>query len=282
MSRLFAILLAVTALLYTTQSLSAPSIEGSQGAAWSTGTTLALPAVSTTGYNEPIVVLSAQNGGTDISSVTSPHLTFTKRAQANTTHDIEEWVATSSSPLSSEVITITYVSAPAYGEACAFGVLGTPASGYYDTNASLPVANNTAANPTFSTTAAITLVFGAVRFVNTATGTPGVGWTSIYAPSSGYFVAQYKVFSAPQTGTTFTIGTGSGDENGSIVDAVVAAGAAGVTSQFFFGANRFPQRQTPCCRLSGGNDQEDSRSSQSMTWMASRIESLAIISRDHL
>lgn len=221
-------ILLTLAFLLLSPAVFAFSIEGTQNAAWSSGTTIALPAITTTGSGEPIVVVVMQNAGA-ISSVTSAHLTFTQRASAGAGGP-QEWVATASGPLTSESITVNFSSAPTFGNATAFGILGTPSSSYYDTNAALPVQNTTAADPTFSTTAANTIVIAILRFSVTSAPTPGTGWTAISNVSGQYFMVEYHVFTSAQPGTTAAVGTGTGDENGSVVDAYVQ-GTAPTTSK---------------------------------------------------
>lgn len=216
--------LALIALISWHTASAALAIDGSSGFYLASGTSYNIT-LSTTNSNDLIVVMSAQNGQA-ISSVTGTGLTFTLRTKTTGTNDIEEWTAVASSALSSEVITISYASTATAAVGTAFGVSGTNTSSPYDSNASIPVENTTAADPTFSTTGATTLVFGAVRTSSVSSPTAGTGWTLIYAPATKYFMAQYQTFSSSQTGTTFAVGTGTGNENGSIVDAVVPAGGA--------------------------------------------------------
>lgn len=180
--------------------------------------------LTTTQSPDVIVVAVVNNGGSGVSSMTSAHLTFAKRATAaiSAYNDIEEWYAIASAPLSSEVITIAFTdgSTP-YNSACAFGIANANTSVIFDSNGALPVQNTAAADPTFSTTSAKTLVFGLMRFSTTSSASAGSGWKSIYAPAGGAFLVQYRVFSLAQSGATCSVGTGSNNENGSIVDAVI-------------------------------------------------------------
>jgi hypothetical protein len=194
----------------------------------STGSTGGTPTVTytlTTSHANDIIIVASESNGTIITGVTGPGLTFTRRA-LNTTQTVEEWSAVASAPLSSAPIVITYASSGSFFSACAFAISGADTSTIWDSNVGLPVTGGTAADPTVSTTNANDIIIGIFRFGSTSDPTPGAGWTTIVAPAGGFFLVQYKIVSAPQSGLTVAVGTGSGDENGYIVDAVVQAGGS--------------------------------------------------------
>jgi len=199
------------------------ALDGSSGFAAGSGKTLTIT-LTTTSVNDIIIVQVAANN-TNALSVASPTLgSFTRRALLGDHDDIEEWYAVSSTALTGEVITITYDnSGPLFVSGCAFGVSGANTSTIWDSNSSLPATSAASADPTFSTTNATTFVTATMRLSGTPTPTAGTGWTAIYNGSGAYFISQYKIFSSAQTGTTAPLGTGSGDENGSIVDALIPA-----------------------------------------------------------
>ena len=201
------------------------ALDGSTGVLLAVGP--AVGTLTTTKANDIIVVGVAYNGALNVLSVTSSPsgLSFTKRATNNISTDngIDEWYAVASSALASEVITVnfnpnTYVN---YDAMVAFGVSGADTSTIFDSNAALPVSNTTGADPTFSTTNAATFVYSLMRFGTIGSPTAGAGWNSIYAPATGNFLAQYKIYAVAQSGATAAVGTGTGDENGSIVDALI-------------------------------------------------------------
>jgi hypothetical protein len=191
--------------------------------------------ISTTQSND-ILILFVQNNNAIINTVTSTSLTWTMREET-ALPSVSEWYAKAASPLSSEVVTITFdTGGSSFDQEVVFAVSGANYSSPFDTNASIPEKGTTAGNPTFSTTGAATLVVSSQRFTSTATPTAGSGWTSLYGPSNGYGVSIYKAFSSAQTGTTAL--TSATDQNGWIVDALVpAAGPSIAPSQFFLSDN---------------------------------------------
>ncbi len=72
---------------------------------------------------------------------------------------------------------------------------------------------------TITTSNANDFVFAAYRFASDATPSAGSSWTAINA-SGGYYLSEYQITSATQTGLVATASTA--DENGGIVDAVQA------------------------------------------------------------
>ncbi|HEX3836080.1 MAG TPA: hypothetical protein VHW25_03880, partial [Steroidobacteraceae bacterium] len=158
-------------------------------------------------------------------TVTSSHLTFTKRAFAPGSV-LSEWRAVASGPLTSEVITITTSSAVTYMVGDAFAISGADTTTIFDSNASLPNKGNASADPTFSTTATNTIVIAGLG-IGVATPTPGTGWTLIYNGGGQFFLSMYKIFSSAQTGTTAAVGTGSGGENRYVVDGIIPASGGG-------------------------------------------------------
>ena len=203
-------------------AFAALALDGSTGVLNSSGGTTASMTLSTTSANDVIVVSCAYNGAVSITSVTGAGLTFTSRAKAGNTQYIDEWYALASSALSDETITVTFSSNNSYDACSAFGISGANTSAPYDTNASLPVQSTAA--PTYSTSNPNDFIISLTRTL-TATPTPTSGWTSIYAPTGGYYLVQYQIVSAVQTNATIAVpGT-----NGTIADAVVQASTTGCT-----------------------------------------------------
>ena len=209
------------------------ALDGSNGVIVTSSSTTAAVTLSTAQSNDVIVLVSEANGVSQtgstahITSISAGTLSFTNRVLLSLINNqsIELWYAVAASPLSALSITATYGTS-IVATMCAFGISGANTTTIVDPNGVLPVNNNTAADPTFSTTDANTFVIGWLRFGSIATPTAGTGWTAIYAPTNGYGLLQYQIFSAPQSGTTCNVGTGSGGENGSVVDAVIAGAAS--------------------------------------------------------
>lgn len=189
---------------------------------------LILPGLTTTLTNDLVIVQYAQDGVSETATtVTSPHLTFTKRGTAPGSA-FSEWVAPAASTLTAEVITITLSGAVTYFVGCAFAISGADTTTKFDSNVSLPVQGNTNADPTFSTTSANTIVIAGLG-IGVATPTPGTGWNLIYNGGSQFFLSMYKIFTTAQTGTTAAVGTGSGQENRYVVDGIIQASGGSFT-----------------------------------------------------
>lgn len=226
--------LASIALLTAHPSFAAPALDGSVGAlCTSSCTDSVILSLTTTGSKDVIVVGGASNGA-DITGVSAAGLTFTERTSETPTY-ISEWVATASAPFSGN-ITVSLTGSITYYSLAAFGVSGiasltTP----WDGNASVP-AKGTSGTPTISTSSSSDFVFTLNRLSTPASPGIGSGWTSIYAPASGYFIAEYQVVSSPQSSLQGTW-TGGGSSNGWIMDAAVGSGAAPAVnpSQGFLG-----------------------------------------------
>jgi hypothetical protein len=180
-----------------------------------------------TSQSNDIVIVASNSNSTNITGITGPGLSFTRRSRVAGSNTTDEWYAVASSPLSSASIVITYGSSGQYYSAAVFAISGANTSTIWDSNGGIPVTGATAADPTFSTTNANDIVIGYLCFSgSTPSPTAGSGWTQIAAPSGGYFLVQYQIFSSPQSGTTCAVGTGSGTEAGYIVDAIVASASA--------------------------------------------------------
>lgn len=202
------------------------AIDGSvQSAYLTSGATAVLPGLTTSNPNDVICVAAFASHQT-IASVTSPHLTFTRRASVSVPYAADLWVANAASPLAGEVITVTFSGASPYGSgAIAFGVSGGNPAAPWDTNGSLPATKNYyggGAAVNVSTTSAVAMILGAYRAGGSAAA--GSGFTQIGLITGGHnFLAEYKLVAVAQSslavGLTGTVWSGIGD-------ALVPAGAA--------------------------------------------------------
>jgi hypothetical protein len=175
-------------------------------------TTKALPGLSTDGAGVVAVVntYDVTAGTPSISSVTSTHLTFTKRSSVvNTTSGahrttVEVWEAPSSGALTTEVITVNY--SAAVDNTCIAGlgikdVFSTASP--FDSNGAVPATafNSSSTSPpalTLSTSQANDLLLFAVS-TSTGTGTTNtgpLGWSRVtdLADPSGTFFNNGTVF----------------------------------------------------------------------------------------
>lgn len=201
---------------------AALALDGSTGVLNSTGSPSATLTLTTTASPDVIVVSCAYNGASSVTSVAGSGLTFTHRAKAGGSQYIDEWYAIASSPLSSEVITVTFSGSTSYNACTAFGISGANSTAPYDTNSVLPVIS-TATPTTFSTSNANDIILGLTRTTSAASPTPISGWTAVYAPTGGYFIAQYEIVSTVQSSASYA----GPATNGTIVDAVVQASGGG-------------------------------------------------------
>lgn len=223
-----------------TTGIPAPSavalaVDGTAHATWDNASgvthTIALT-TSETADTIVVQVMVARSWGTSsavVSSVDSPTLTFTRRAQ-HTTSDInhEVWTAPAVAALAGEVITIVQ-SAGCTGAAIAFGVSGADTSAPFDANVALPATAagaGTAPSGTHTTTTAVDILL----FFDAATGagfsgTAPTGWTAIDTPQSFNFngatalAAYYKAVTATQSAAAVA-GSGTPAHWSSITDAV--------------------------------------------------------------
>jgi hypothetical protein len=186
--------------------------------------------ITTTKPNDVVIVLVSQGfAGTTTATLTSPHLTFTKRATVNRFGNqfLDEYYAVATSPLTSEVITATMTGTPSsnfYIILDAFAVNGANVSSPFDPNGSLPglvgtSTGNVGTWPIGSTTNSNTLIFGAMFFDATGSPTIGSGWTAL--GSTFNYLSEYKIVSSPQTGLQATSGNApSTDVDTGILDAI--------------------------------------------------------------
>ncbi len=105
-----------------------------------------------------------------------------------------------------------------------FGVSGADTVAIWDANAALPDTGGTG-DRSITTSSADCFLIGSYRFQSTASPTQGTGWTKI--SGADFQLTEYKIVSATQSGTDVAIGTGSGDNNAGIGDAIVSAGGGG-------------------------------------------------------
>lgn len=182
----------------------------------SSGSTLALPAMTTNSTNVVLIVMALTNTNI-ISTITdTAGLTWARRAHTDTGAGeyVDEWWAVSASALSANVITLNFAGAVAFVTASGYAVTNGKTSAPFDINVSLPATSITA-TVAVSTTATNTMGIGAYRATATASPT-GTGWTSILG--ANFFLSEYKLFASAQTATTVPMDQAT---NGGIGDALV-------------------------------------------------------------
>jgi hypothetical protein len=179
--------------------------------------------LTTKNANDVIVAAVMANGAT-VSSISSTHLNFVlrKREQAadGLSDYLELWHAVGSVALSSESITVKLSGNVTYCTVDVFGISGANTSTIFDSNSSLPAAVQSG-DVKLSTSNAHDFILGAYRMGHTPTPTAGAGWTRI--SGSNYQLVQYQIVTATQSNLDVAIGTGSGDDNAGIGDAIMGA-----------------------------------------------------------
>lgn len=126
--------------------------------------------------------------------------------------DTELWYAEAPSPLTNEVISVTWSASGGTGNILAFAVSGASVSAPFDTNSSLPASasHSTSAVPSVggvSTTASNTMLIG-LTWTQGSPPSPGAGYTTV--GSVFELDVQYQIVSTPQTGDTVSFGSGDG------------------------------------------------------------------------
>lgn len=225
-----------------TSPVNNKAIDGTAGANFSTASTGTVT-LTTTQSNDVIILSYFHNGGSGahtISTVTSAHLTWAKRSQrgwGGGPSDTEIWWATASSPLTSEVITITLAPATNIDDAAyhAFGVSGCPnPASPWDTNASLATAFAFVAPSSspltvsgVSTDSPIPMLIGNTGTYNNIAITKPATTTLVRAEqinSGGTLFARtntfYQNFSSPISSASFSSTPASGANWGMVIDAL--------------------------------------------------------------
>lgn len=196
------------------------------------GSSFAMPAFTTSSTNDLVILSLTVNGvtGSSITSANTSGWTLRKR-QTVTTQTIETWVGTATAALTAEVITVNLSGATTFATTDLWAVSGADTTTKFDSNVSLPAsAGGAGTDPiVISTSNANDFIFGCYRMAGTASPTAGAGWTII--SGADFQLCEYKVVSATQSSLSVTIGTGVGDANGGIADALIASSAVVVAPQ---------------------------------------------------
>jgi hypothetical protein len=208
------------------------------GTAQITGTsgTSANVTLTTAITNDIIIAAVKANDFAPSGVPTSAHLTFTHRVSINiggtqpwtSSAGIGLWYAKAAGTLSSEVITVAFGGTSGFIDIFAFGISGADQTTIFDTDGSLPGANSVAnSDITVTTSNAIDILLSLYGFSSTSDPTAGAGgWVQIGTSSGGFFLVQYKLVSATQSGADVPIGTGTGNNNQAIIDAVMQSTSA--------------------------------------------------------
>jgi hypothetical protein len=177
-----------------------------------------------------IDIFVTTNGGASgypgVSSISSSNTTgWSQRASvtSGSSHVLQEWQGKAAAPLSSEVITINLNLTSTFTTASAIAITGANQTTIFDSNGALP-ATASSGNVAITTSNANDIVLAGYAFANNTTPSAGGGWTQLLG--ANYMLVEYQIVSTTQSSLSATIGTGDGDENNGIGDAIMQAAAA--------------------------------------------------------
>lgn len=221
-------------------AFAALAIDGSASTSTGTGPGFTVT-LTTTSSNDVIIIFPKTDGLTTFRSVSSVSdvagLTWTKRTSTawNTggLDDSEEWYAVAASPLTSDVITVTYSAAlSSAARITAFGISGTNTASPFDANVSLPAiatgsAVSTSVTNTISTSNANDMIINLFALFSGTGFTRPSGYTAVITPGSVTDVSE-KIVSTTQSSVAvgYTYGATAAVL---ITDAVKAASAPSPT-----------------------------------------------------
>ena len=176
----------------------------------------------TTGNAGDVIVLFIETDGGPVTAVSdTAGLTWSRRKNVlyNSVQQLDEWYAVAPKVLNGDVITVSQTSSE-YLAACAVAVSGANTTDPFDDNPSVPAAAS-GGNIAISTSNANDFIVGGYRVGLTASPTAGTGWTQDCGKY--YLLVEHQFASAVQSGLVLAIGTGNGNEQVGIGEAIVAA-----------------------------------------------------------
>lgn len=186
------------------------------------GTSLVTSAFTTTVATE--VFIAATINGATISSITGGGLTWAlRKGQGVAAERIELWAAPASGSLSGVQFTINLSAGVSFITTDVFAFSGNDTSTVWDANASVP-ASGTADPLAMTTSNANDVIIGAFRFGATANPTAGSGFTKI--SGADFQLTEYQIVAVAQL-YSITVGTGVGNANECVGDALMAASSGG-------------------------------------------------------
>jgi hypothetical protein len=175
------------------------------------------------------IFLAVTVNGTSVSSITGGGLTWTRRGTSGGLNPIELWSAPASGALSGVQFTINFATTSGFTTVDVFAFSGNDTSTIWDGNAAVP-ASGTVDPGAISTNNADDVIIAGFRFGATSTPTQGAGFTKI--SGADFQLVEYKIVAATQSSLSITVGTGVGNANGFVGDALMAASGGGGGSVF--------------------------------------------------
>jgi hypothetical protein len=213
MKKLIPLLVSLCALVGSSMPAAAQAIRDGNVASVNTGTatTWTLSQLTTVGSNDTILLFVSCNSCGFVKIQDSNHaLTFHKRA-INSTGAIMWW-ATTTQPLTNDVISITYTGGNA-GTAVAIAFTGTANTSVFspmDANGALPSIPAANTGPTFTTSTAtdVLVAFCQMSVANPTAGTDGLGaWTTAFGANN--ILLEYIGVTSTQSAHAAPFGSGT-------------------------------------------------------------------------
>jgi hypothetical protein len=171
--------------------------------------------------NECLIGFTATNSGAVTNVTDTLGLSWALRATNGAGQPEEEFYALG--PTSGgfpQTDTISFNAPSGFIAAGVVGIVGCNTSSPFDGSAVV----GTSDPLTISTSHTNTIVLGGFRMSSTAAPTAGSGYTQL--GNGFYTLNEYQTFTSTQSGLSVTIGTGAGNANGAIADAIVLNAAA--------------------------------------------------------
>ena len=244
-----------------------PSLDGTPVTAGGGNVSTLNVTFSTTGSNRvAVLVVGNESPGTTTivpTSVTSPHLTWTKRSSTNSSASrgshatIEVWWAQVPTLISSETVTATYSTAVDGLSMAVFCVQNVGSiSSPWDPNGSIPVASTQTGTglapppaPTFSTTDGYNFVFTTSWSSDAVNDTSA--WTTLFQVNNGsspanwaYLTSFYERVSSAQIGATASLTSSSNAITIRTVDALTGlSGSLPLDGDIYFDISTTPYNQ---------------------------------------
>ena len=168
-----------------------------------------------------LIVAECESNGGPITSISSTNLgSFTQQNHAGSGGTAQDrWWAVAASPLTAESITF-HSTTSSFFSAVVYAISGANTSAPWDSGKT----NGTTDPLSITTHEPNAMVLGAYRMSSTVSPTAGSGYTPLASGNSGYFLSEYAVKASIGT-YSVTIGTGAGNSNGGVIDAVIPATA---------------------------------------------------------
>lgn len=166
---------------------------------------------------------------TDSASLTWTHRDTKTSGSGTSGTEISTWYAIASSPLSSDVVTVTW--STAFNAAMmVFGISGADTSAPFDSNSAIPATSagsTTAPSVSISTSNANDMILGLVAQRGGTTLTVGSGFSEVTPPSGSLADGEYQVVSTTQSGLSVGFSSNHSYAWAMVGDAIVAASSGG-------------------------------------------------------